>query len=273
LTPGAELRISVVGPLTSLGLAAVFWAVTATVGPGPSLLAVTTGWLGWFNAMLAVFNLVPAFPLDGGRVLRALLWRRSGDKIAATVRAGRMGEDFGWALAAAGVFELLVAGWLGGAWLVFIGWYLRGAAKVEAAPSVDAGLHALKAADVMVPAGVLAGAEMSVERFVDEGATPGMVDGRFLPVADRSGRLVGLVSVLSLAMVPSADRSTVTVGSLAVPVSRVVVCRPDDDLAEVAARLRSTPGLPAVVVRTGVVVGMISESDLDRGRDLAVSAR
>ena len=133
-TPDTELRVAFAGPATSLGLGLLFWAVTLAIGTG-SLAAAVTGWLGWLNGVLALFNLVPAFPLDGGRVLRALLWRTSGDKTSATLRAGRAGEAFGYVLICFGLVEFLAGAGLGGLWLVFLGWFLLAAARAEAGTS------------------------------------------------------------------------------------------------------------------------------------------
>ncbi|HEV7679970.1 MAG TPA: site-2 protease family protein [Candidatus Dormibacteraeota bacterium] len=136
--PRSELRIAIVGPATSFVIAVVMGVLAFVLSAlhVPALIVAVPAWLAWVNALLAVFNLLPAFPLDGGRVLRAILWRRRRDRIAATRTAARAGYFFGWLLGVGGVVELLATGSLGGIWLIFLGWFLAGAARAEATQSI-----------------------------------------------------------------------------------------------------------------------------------------
>src|SRR6267142_3438730 len=126
-SPGAQALITFVGPLTSLVLGAVFYLAAVAVGGGahPGLLSATLSWLGYINISLGVFNLVPAFPLDGGRLLQSLIWLRTGDRLRATRIAARIGMGFAYLLIAYGLATFLFAGSLvGGVWSVFLGWFL-----------------------------------------------------------------------------------------------------------------------------------------------------
>src|SRR5690606_17685310 len=130
--PGADLRIAGVGPLVSLVLAGLFGAI------GLALDAVAEGlvvgifwWLALINLILAVFNMMPAAPLDGGRVLRSFLWRRGGDRYEASMTAARAGRGFGWFLVALGFLQFVAGAGLAGLWLVLIGWFLTTVARAE----------------------------------------------------------------------------------------------------------------------------------------------
>ncbi|MBV8305288.1 MAG: site-2 protease family protein [Acidimicrobiia bacterium] len=151
-TASDEERIAIAGPATSIALAAMFFLLSRVVGAGhpASLPAAVLGWLGWLNGILAAFNLIPAFPLDGGRVLRALLWRRTGDKRRATSVAATWGRIVGFGFIALGVagFALGGAG-VNGVWLALIGWFLISASRAEAMASAPAAAPAhVEAADV-----------------------------------------------------------------------------------------------------------------------------
>jgi Zn-dependent protease len=131
-SPGAELRVAGVGPLVSLVLGIVFAALAAVlVALGLSGLTVeAVVWLAWINVLLAVFNALPAALLDGGRLLRAFVWWRTGNRLRATSVATSAGRVLGWLLVALGLYEVLL-GALGGLWLALIGWFLIAAATVE----------------------------------------------------------------------------------------------------------------------------------------------
>src|SRR5947208_640514 len=135
-SPGSQALITFVGPLTSLVLGVVFYLVAVAVGGGaqPGLVAVTLSWLGYINISLGVFNLVPAFPLDGGRLLQSLIWLRTGDRLRATRIAARIGMGFAYLLIAYGLATFVFAGSLiGGVWSVFLGWFLLSAARSDEA--------------------------------------------------------------------------------------------------------------------------------------------
>jgi len=136
-----ENRISIVGPATSAALALVFFVLSRIAGAGhpASLAAAVLGWLGWLNGLLAAFNLVPAFPLDGGRVLRALVWHFTGDKQRATRVAAAAGTAFGYGFIALGVVGFVFGGGsFNGVWLGLIGWFLISGSRAEAAASLRA---------------------------------------------------------------------------------------------------------------------------------------
>jgi Zn-dependent protease len=134
--PGAELRISGVGPLVSVVLAGVFAAILDAIGVAAIAVEVFV-WLALINAILAIFNLVPAAPLDSGRILRSILWRRRGDRFAAAITAARAGRFFGWLLMVLGLFDFVAGAGLAGLWLVMIGWFLTMAAGAEEHHSIN----------------------------------------------------------------------------------------------------------------------------------------
>src|SRR2546422_7977554 len=126
-SPGAQALITFVGSLTSLVLGVVFVLISVAVGGGahPGLVPATLSWLGYINILLGVFNLLPAFPLDGGRILQSPIWLRTGDRLRATNIAARIGMAFAFLLIAYGLVTSFAAGGLfGGGWVVFLGWVL-----------------------------------------------------------------------------------------------------------------------------------------------------
>ena len=124
-TAGDEFRMAVIGPVISLGLGFAFAAVAglAALAVVPDLVVAGLMWLAVTNLLLGVFNLLPAFPLDGGRVLRAMLWERSGSRLRATETAARVGQACGFGLVALGVAEFLFGGFTG-LWMVLLGWFI-----------------------------------------------------------------------------------------------------------------------------------------------------
>lgn len=128
--PATELKIALSGPLASLGLSGLFYLLWASIAGWPALSAVLA-YLAVVNLLLAAFNIIPGFPLDGGRVLRALLWWKTGNLKRSTVLAAWAGAGVGWALALVGLFLLLTGDPVGGTWLILIGLFLRSAANLS----------------------------------------------------------------------------------------------------------------------------------------------
>src|ERR687898_1243781 len=128
-SPGGEFRVAVTGPLISIGLGVVF--VLIALAGLPSAVDGVAAWLGYINLILAVFNLLPASPLDGGRVLHAALWRAKGDFAWATRVASEIGQGFGYLFIALGLAMFIFEGSFSGAWLAFIGWYRLHGARAE----------------------------------------------------------------------------------------------------------------------------------------------
>lgn len=131
--PRDEFEIAIAGPALSaaLGILGTVAGIACAAAGAPRIVAAAILWVAMFNVVLAVFNLAPAAPLDGGRILRAWLWHRSGDRALATVKAARAGEVFAWILLAAGLAELTVGGEVGGLWMLVVGWFVLHAARGE----------------------------------------------------------------------------------------------------------------------------------------------
>ena len=226
-SPGVEFRIAIAGPLVTLVIAAVCFGLSAAVSSGSDALqsaqfdehvtGATTAVLGYLasvNVLLLVFNLIPAFPLDGGRIARAIAWKLTGDRYRATRFAARLGRAGGYLMVAAGVALYAFTGDLvGGIWLAFIGWFLAGAARSAEAQAYFAGrIEHLRVADVMdaEPVAIpddwtLADAE---QQFFLRYGWP------WFPVIDANGRLVGVVSREAVESVPASERATRRVGSV-----------------------------------------------------------
>jgi len=264
-TPRLQLLVAGIGPLTSLALGVVFWGVAvllAKLGAG-SLVAGTVLWLGVMNGALAVFNLIPGSPLDGGRVLHAILWRLRGDRTRAALAAARVGQGVGAILVGLGIFGFLLGGNGGGLWTALIGWFVLGAARAEAqVAGLRTGLGERRVREVMSTEPVVGPAWFTVEAFLDRFAPL----HRYVafPVREFDGRLSGLVRLDALRRVPPERRSEVRVGQLAQPLARTVTVGPDDPAVGVAARLATTRQGLALVLEEGRLVGVVSPTDLSR---------
>lgn len=261
-TAGDEVAIVAAGPLASLALAAGCGLLVAELARAgaPQVLVTAAIWLARANLALAVLNLVPAFPLDGGRLLRALLWHWKGDRTWATVVSARLGQALGLVVAGAGLLVWLRLG-LAGLWLVVVGSFIVASARPEL--RALAPLHALaelRVGQVMTPAPLAAPAHATVQELMDR--WPAMPTFSALPLVDVTGRIQGLVGVGRLCQVPPPYRPVTLASAVALGADDVVVCGPHDLLRDVALRMRGSAYRRAVVVHDGHLVGILAPSDL-----------
>ncbi|HVL31291.1 MAG TPA: site-2 protease family protein [Solirubrobacteraceae bacterium] len=259
---GAELRIALAGPVVSLVLGVVFLGAALLVDL-PSGVDGVVFWLGQINLTLLVFNLLPALPLDGGRVLRALLWIRRGNFAAATRTAAAMGRGFGQGLFVMGLVLVLVTGAFAGLWLALIGLFLIGAAEAEGqmAETRDA-LADLRVRDVMVAEPVSVPPDMALDRFMDEVFMAHRHTA--YPVVGADGSPLGMVSFRQVVALPREDWPRRTVRDVMVPIERAIVVRSDADLRGTYPRL-ATDGLRRALVQDhGQPLGLLSLTDVMR---------
>ncbi len=267
-SPRTEFRMTVVGPITSLALAVIFAAgVQLLQRSGASVGAVAVAsYLGRINLILAAFNLVPALPLDGGRILRAYLWKRQGSFVAASIAAAKAGRAFGILLVWVGVLGFLSGSGLGGLWLVILGWFLLQAASSEASAAlVQQTFAGKRVRDVMTPDPDTVDASWTVARFVAE--TTGPRGHATYPVL-ADGRFAGLMSLRLAAHVPPEERSLRTVGEAMLPRDRVTVVGPDAPAMDVLSALQTPPGRAVVVEGADRVVGIVSAADVTRALEI-----
>jgi Zn-dependent protease/CBS domain-containing protein len=252
-----EFQIAIVGPLISLVLAAVFWVVGSLWQRTAGVTATTAVvlYLAGINLLLAIFNMLPVFPLDGGRVLRAALWHRRGNLAAATRTAASVGRVFAFGLVALGVLQLF-AGNFGGLWLVLIGWFIMqaGAAGAQQA-SLREALGELRVGDVMVRDPVMVQADATVAELIDGYVTRYTYGG--YPV-QRDGRIVGLVTLRDLRKLPRPEHASRQVESIMTPLEPAVLVRPDASVFETFSRMVSGNAGRFLVEDHGRVVGLIT---------------
>ncbi|GAA0389107.1 site-2 protease family protein [Microbispora corallina] len=270
-TPGEDLKIAGVGPLTSLALgvvsALVAWLL-ATTGAAP-LAAAMFAYLAGVNVLLALFNLVPAAPLDGGRILRAILWSVWHDQARAAVAAARAGRVFGYALIALGFLQLVGGRGLQGIWLALIGLFLVNAATAEEQQTrVGAALHGIRVADVMSGEPLAARPDETVASLVDRLVMRHRLST--YPLVDEDGRLAGLVTLNRLRDVPPHERPLTRLRDIACPPRDVPTAHPDEPLTDLLPRMSGcSDGRAAVVDAGGRLVGLITPSDISRALQTA----
>jgi Zn-dependent protease/CBS domain-containing protein len=262
--PGAEVRVAGVGPLVSLLLGGAFWLVAwllHAAGVGGVVVAALA-WLGGINVLLAVFNVIPAAPLDGGRLLQAVLWRITGDRFKAAVWSARSGQVFGWALVVIAAYLVLVRRDFSWIWFALLGWFLIGAATSESQQAVlQSRLRRVAVRQIMTPDPVTAPASATVAQFLTD----------FLPRHRHSafpvlagGQTVGLVSVHRVNQVPPGARGQTTVGDVACPLANVAQATPDEPVADVLPRMNACSEGRALVFSGGQLVGIVSSADISR---------
>ncbi len=261
-SPRAEAPIAGAGPLTSVLVASFFGGfggLLASLGVAP-LAAATFLWLALINGVLAVFNLLPGAPLDGGRLLRAWLWKRTGDKDRATARATSVGRVVGLLVVGLGAVELLVLGNFGGLWTALIGWFLYGAAGQEArVGKITAGLDGRRMREIMSPLPVSVPDWSPVADLL---AAPPLGSPRLLAV-DFGGDASAVVELDQVARLVGTTRRP-DGGALRIkdlPLAKPVEV--DGDRPAIDA-IRKHAGKPVVVTEDGRPIGVVAGPELER---------
>jgi Zn-dependent protease/CBS domain-containing protein len=256
----AEFRVAVVGPLTSAALAVLFGALwLATRGEG---IASAFGYLATTNGALALFNLLPGFPLDGGRVLRSAVWGRSGDLVRATRVAARSGTALAMIMIGGGLIAVLAFGLFQGIWYILIGLFLRSAAEGSYVATVtDQALQNLLVRTVMRPPRAPVDPSMTIET---------LVESRVLATAERAyiigteDAVVGLLTTSDIGRLEREQWPTTTVRQAMVPVDRVITVTPETPLVDAMNLLREHNIHQLPVVERGRFVGMLTSDDVIR---------
>lgn len=242
-----------------------FWSQPQV--PGAALLA----WLGYINLLLAAFNLIPGFPMDGGRVLRALLWWKTGNGDKATRIAARVGQVVGWLFVLWGVFRLFTGFGIGGLWIALIGWFLIQAATGTLVQTrATALLRGLTVADVMWRDCARVDTAQDVRSFVDSELMRGQQ--RCFLVLDR-GMLVGLVSQHDIRMLDPALWSQTSLREVMRPLAKVQIVAPDTPLHDALQRMSRESANELLVISGGYLQGVVSRDGILRALEMRAELR
>lgn len=259
-----EFNIAIAGPLASAFLAGAFYSVTLLF-PESEMLGAVAGQLALTNAMLALFNLLPGFPLDGGRVFRAMVWGVTKDFARATRVAGASGKLIAFGLISLGVWSALRSDWVTAMWMGFLGWFLLNAAQASVAQvTIQETLAGLCASDVMNQEVPIIPANMSLEEYSGEV----LRTGRRVHLVTMHDRLVGLMNVSALSRIPREDWNINSVQAVMVPREKILWAAPDEPLQKLLERLMAADvnQMPVVTqLEEGAhIVGMVTREAILR---------
>lgn len=263
--PRAELSIAIVGPLTSLALAGIFYGLHLLLAGTQQILAASLmQWLALINVILAVFNLIPGFPLDGGRIFRALVWQKTRDYHKATRIATRVGQGIAYVFIAGGfAFIIFVPPyWLRGLWFIFIGWFLRDAARASYQQVLlrDAliGITARQVTDYDCP---LIPPHMNLMELVQQYVLP---TGRNCFLISWGAELEGMVTLQQIKKVPHTRWAITSVQDIMTPASKLKVAYADQDILSVLQEMNGENTNHIPVMEAGTVIGIINKEDIAR---------
>lgn len=257
--PASEFWIAIAGPAMSLTLALSF-GLGAAILPNAAAITVLAGYLAAVNLMLGLFNLLPAFPLDGGRVLRAWLWQGSGDLLSATRKASAAGTALAVALMGLGIFLAMSGGGIGAVWLALIGFFVLTASRgAYQRLLLQDSLRGRLVADLMTTNPHMASPDMRIADLVDQVMLAHAVS--FVPVI-AEGQLAGQIDTRLLQRIPRDDWAKRDVASVMVPVDLDCVVSPQMTAQDALARLIAGPARKLIVVDRGAVCGVLSLRDL-----------
>lgn len=254
-SPGVEFRIAVAGPLVSLALAMVFGALWLLDRKVP-FLAAPSAYLMRINFILALFNLIPGFPLDGGRVLRSIIWKINGNYRQATRIASRSGEVVAYGFIALGVLSMIRGNFFNGLWLAFIGWFLQNAAaSAFAQVELQQSLQGVKVSQIMTRNCTRISSLMPISKLVEGQVLTG--GERCFFVADND-KLEGLITLRDIAAIPRQRWGFTTSRQAMIPLNRLVSVSPETELLE-ALRIMDNANVAQVpVIANGELEGILS---------------
>jgi Zn-dependent protease/CBS domain-containing protein len=263
-SPSAEFKIAIVGPLASVALAGLFWLLWRALereGPDPSFAAVALYLVG-LNTVVAVFNMLPAFPLDGGRVLRAIIWGITKNLKKATYWATRVGRIFAYILISLGAVSLFAGAGFQGIWMALIGFFLlQGAQASYAQVMLKEALAGVAVRDIMVKDVVSVPPGLSVRA---------LIEGYFLthgyggfPVVDH-GQVLGIVSLADVKRVSPEEYDRLTVREVMIPLTERLTVAPEEDVSLALQRMAEDALGRLVVLERGRMLGLVTKTGLSR---------
>ncbi|HEV2222319.1 MAG TPA: site-2 protease family protein [Candidatus Acidoferrales bacterium] len=263
-----EFNIAIAGPIVSFILGAVFLGIYAVAPSGPLQLAAL--YLSVINLILGAFNLLPGFPMDGGRVLRAIVWGITKNFDRATQIASRSGQIFAYMMIMLGIWAIMerdsgvsrfLGGWSGGLWLAFIGWYLLSAAQeTYTQVAIRNTLTGLSAADIMSPDVPTVARDISLEDYVQEV----LRTGRRCHVVTGNGMAVGLVTLHQVQHFPREEWANTSIQAAMVPQGAIQWVTPNDPVTSVLERMQREDVNQMPVLQEGHIIGMIARDSILR---------
>lgn len=259
---GVEFQVAAIGPAVSAVLAAIVWPLGLALTPRSDVVGAVLVYLGVANFLLAVFNLIPAFPLDGGRILRAALWAFAGNQRGATRWASRIGQAFAAIFILAGLWEVLHGRILAGVWSGFIGLFLLNAARnADVQIVLETLLRGLAVRDLMDPTPSTVPATATLRTLMDTCLT---TDGpHAVPVA-RAGQFLGLVTRGDVRKVPEEQWNDTLVGHIMIPLERVFAVAPEDPVGETLTLMNAVHVSAFPVVQGWRLAGMLDRNTVAR---------
>jgi Zn-dependent protease/CBS domain-containing protein len=255
----AEFLIAVAGPLVSLLLAGCFYALQPLVAGIEPLFGLVK-YLAYINLALVVFNLIPGYPLDGGRVFRAIVWAITKNMRRATIIAANVGRFFGFLFIFVGVWQMFRGNFAGGLWIAFIGWFLDNAASAQVHSVMFQGLltgHTVSQA--MSRPGISAPADLTLQQLVDEHI---LGHGQRCFLVHRQDATVGLMTLHRIKQVPRDQWPTTSAAQVMVPLERLKRIRPDTGLWTALQQMDRDGVNQLPVMTDSQVVGMLSREDV-----------
>ena len=260
---GAEFKMAAAGPACSLAIGGVFvlvWMLTRGVIEPVAAMAF---YLAQINVILAAFNLIPGFPLDGGRVLRSLMWRFSGNYQRSTRIATRLGQAVAYTFILGGILMMfLLHEWLGGLWLVFIGWFLQGTASISYRQAQwREALRGFNASQMMTSDYMVVPSNITLTQLVHGYVLP---TGRHFFLVTDEGRFKGILTLRNIKSVSQSNWDTTQVEKIMVPIDQLKVARPEQDVLSVVEQMDESGVNQMPVVSEGMVIGLITRDNLVR---------
>ncbi len=259
-----ELKIAAVGPLSSMVMAGIFWLIARGIAadPATALWKSVFSYLAFINFALALFNLLPGFPLDGGRILRAVLWMRWGDLRRATAAAADWGNTIAWGLIAFGALEIFGGALVGGIWLIFIGLFLRSAASSGYQNMiVEQALSGARVGDLMVRDPIVLGPDETVADAIENFFLRYGFGG--FPVA-ADGKALGVIALPQVRECPASDRASRRIGEVMRPADGKIEIGPDAGVIDAIRQMVAADIGRLLVVDQGKLVGLITRTGVTR---------
>lgn len=262
--PGLEVRMAAAGPLMSFLIAGVLgalWYIGEAV-KAPVPVIATLGYAALINGVLGAFNLLPAFPLDGGRVFRGSIWKRSNNLVAATRTATRVSEGLSLLMMFGGFLLIMFSDFVDGIWIIVLGWFIKSGAETSLKQTlVGEALTGVSVADIMTRDVMSVPPETTVQKLVSDYLLVHRHGG--YPVL-KDGKVLGLITLQSVRAIPKENRDFETVQQAMIPSERMIIVKPSMTALDAMQKMARNRVGRVLVVEDGRLIGIATREDVVR---------